>query len=107
MGQHVFSLLFLPVVAPLWVQSEDATKRDFQGLARWGKALNLHPLTSSYSSLQGADTSSAWSVIQGPHSKVTCAGFFDTNPSQVAYLLRVGLEECGSEKSGHAGRVVV
>ena len=82
----------------------NATSR---GLARWGKTFNLHPLTSSYSSLHGADISSVCSVIQGLHRGLTFAGFLYTNPSQVSSLLLPGVGECSLEKSGHARCVVV
>ena len=46
-----------------------------RGLARWGEALNLHPLTSSYSSLLGADISFACSIMEGHHSGVSFTPF--------------------------------
>jgi hypothetical protein len=65
-----------------------ATKRANRGWARWGKTVQPVPLTSSYSSLQGADRYSAESVIQRPHGEVTKGGFPITHPSQVHAVSR-------------------
>ncbi|TME10499.1 MAG: hypothetical protein E6I80_06690 [Chloroflexi bacterium] len=61
---------------------QDATKRANRGWARWDKTVQLASLTSSYSSLQGADRYSGERVIQGPHGGVTFAGFLLTKLSQ-------------------------
>src|SRR6266487_613528 len=42
------------------------------------------PLTSSYSSLQGADRYSRECITQSPHGGITKGSFFLTNPSQNA-----------------------
>jgi hypothetical protein len=66
----------------------DVTKRANRGWARGGKTVQLASLTSSYSSLQGADRDSGESVIQGPHGGVTKGGFLITHPSQVHAVSR-------------------
>ena len=66
----------------------DVTKRANRGWARWDKTVQLASLTSSYSSLQGADRDSGESVIQGPHGGVTKGGFLITHPSQAHAVSR-------------------
>jgi hypothetical protein len=84
----------------------DATKRATRGWARWDKTVQLASLTSSYSSLQGADRYSGERVIQGPHGGVTFAGFLLTKLSQfhpVSTRMSYPIEG----RSTHEGKVAV
>jgi hypothetical protein len=69
-------------------QGPDATKRANRGWARWEKTVQLASLTSSYSSLQGADSYSGASIIQGSHGGITKGSISITHSSQVHAVSR-------------------
>src|SRR6266699_2959384 len=65
-----------------------ATKRAYRRWARWGKTVQPVSLTSSYSSLQGADRYSGEGIPQRPHGGITKGSFPLTHPSQVHAISR-------------------